>query len=817
MYSPLPALFLALLHLSVLIKSAAAQQSTYWLANKPHVGKVTFQDPNYPVFRNVKDYGAVGDGLHDDTDAINRAIAAPGTRCGGGNATYGSFCQSSTVTPGLVYFPPGIYNVSKPLIMYYFTQMVGDAVNPPTIRVSSNFTNIVGLAVFDADIYIPSGSGAEWYANQNNFYRQIRNFIIDMTSAPLKTAGIHWQVAQATSMQNIVINMVSKDVVNNQQQGIYMENGSGGFFSDMVITGGAIGAYLGNQQFTTRKIQFDGCSTAIKMNFDWVWLFTQITITNSDVGIDMTSGGFSNLAVGSLVLLDSTISATQGILTPYAPGFSSPQAAGTLVIERVDFTGSGVAISAAGGTQARTILAGQQFVELWAQGNAWTTAGRALNGQYFNGTTCSYQNASQTAYTAQETTIQRALAPIPRPSSLVDSNGQYVYRVKPQYENLQWDTGFLSAKANGLVGDGSTDDTVAMQALFNLAHITGKIVYFDRGAYIVTSTVNVPADVKITGELLSIVMATGPLFGDEFNPKPMWKIGNPGEVGTVEISDLMFEVKGPCPGAIIIEWNIKAAGPALAGMWDAHWRIGGSAGTDLQQDICLKTPATPIAGTNPVLTKCIGAFLLLHVTSQADGYFENTWGWVADHELDMADRQQIYIFNKGGFLIESQGPVWLYGTAAEHSVMYDYQFVNAKDVFMGHIQHETAYFQGNPNALVPFTPQPSWHDPDFSDCVQANCARTWAVRFVNSSSIFMYGGGLYNFFENWNTQACLGTESCQERMVDFRNSTDIYLWALSTKGSQFMISYEGSDLVPYSVNKANFCETIALFELASEQ
>ena len=169
-------------------------------------------------------------------------------------------------------------------------------------------------------------------------------------------------------------------------------------------------------------------------------------------------------------------------------------------------------------------------------------------------------------------------------------------------------------------------------------------------------------------------------------------------------------------------------------------------------------------------------------------------------------------------MIESNnGPVWLYGTAAEHSAMYNYQFVNATNVFMGHIQQETAYYQGNPNALVPFNPNATWNDPTYDDCVAANCARTWGLRIVNSSSIFMYGGGLYNFFENWNTQACLGTESCQERMVDFRNSTDVYLWGLSTKGGQYMISYEGTDLVPYSVNKANFCECIALFELASEQ
>ena len=186
-----------------------------------------------------------------------------------------------------------------------------------------------------------------------------------------------------------------------------------------------------------------------------------------------------------------------------------------------------------------------------------------------------------------------------------------------------------------------------MQALFNAAAAAGKVVYFDKGAYIVTSTINVPPNLKITGELLSIIMAKGSFFGDQFDPQPMWKIGNPGDVGTVEISDLVFETQGPCPGAIIIEWNIQAAGPALAGMWDAHWRIGGSAGTQLQQDTCIKTPATPIASGNPVLTSCIGAYLLLHVTPQADGYFENTWGWVADHELDMGTRDQIYIFNKG--------------------------------------------------------------------------------------------------------------------------------------------------------------------------
>lgn len=339
--------------------------------------------------------------------------------------------------------------------MWYGTQIVGDAVSPPTIKVSADYKNDIGLAVFDADIYIPAGSGAEWYANQNNFFRQLRNVIIDMTEAPSFATGIHWQVAQATSLQNIRIKMRPKDEDKNAQQGIFAENGSGGFFSDIFIEGGKIGATLGSQQFTSRNMQISNSGTAIQMVFDWVWLFQDLQITGCDVGLDMSSGGFSNQAVGSVIIVDSIISATQGILTPYAPGYSSPQSGGSLMVENVDFTGSSQAIAAAGGTGARTILAGNQKISLFAQGNAWTTAAQSLNGQSFNGTTCSFGNDTSQRYTAQEVTIQRTLAPVERPAVLVDGNGRWFTRSKPQYEDADLSQ-ISSALAAGLKGDGQT-------------------------------------------------------------------------------------------------------------------------------------------------------------------------------------------------------------------------------------------------------------------------------------------------------------------------------------------------------------------------
>jgi glucan 1,3-beta-glucosidase len=123
-------------------------------------------------------------------------------------------------------------------------------------------------------------------------------------------------------------------------------------------------------------------------------------------------------------------------------------------------------------------------------------------------------------------------------------------------------------------------------------------------------------------------------------------------------------------------------------MWDVHWRIGGSAGTQLQGDACLKQPFVS-HGAN---STCFGAFLLLHITPTASVYMENNWGWVADHELDMNPYigQQIDIYNGRGVLIESTLGVWLVGTAFEHSQLYNYQISNAENVYMGAIQSETA-------------------------------------------------------------------------------------------------------------------------------
>lgn len=151
----------AALRLLLLVASAPAPAPAadataaggYWVGSIARQGTIAYGTAGYQVFRNVKDFGAKGDGATDDTVAINAAITA-GSRCGQG-------CDSTTVTPALVYFPAGTYMVSAPLIQYYYTQFVGDATSLPTLKATAGFQ---GMAVIDADPY--ADGGINWYTNQ---------------------------------------------------------------------------------------------------------------------------------------------------------------------------------------------------------------------------------------------------------------------------------------------------------------------------------------------------------------------------------------------------------------------------------------------------------------------------------------------------------------------------------------------------------------------------------------------------------------------------------------------------------------------------
>ncbi|KAF2429000.1 hypothetical protein EJ08DRAFT_662166 [Tothia fuscella] len=185
---------------------------------------------------------------------------------------------------------------------------------------------------------------------------------------------------------------------------------------------------------------------------------------------------------------------------------------------------------------------------------------------------------------------------------------------------------------SGAKGDGVTDDTARFQSV--LDNNVGKIIFINAGSYKLTHTITVPPGSKIVGELWAQLVAEGNNFAVETNPRPLFRVGKPGDKGSGEIQDLLFTSKGATPGLISVQWNIEADKPGSAAMWDSHVRIGGATGSQLISKEC--PPLTSLGSG----TGCKGGFLMVHITKEASAYIENAWLWTADHGLILGDERE---------------------------------------------------------------------------------------------------------------------------------------------------------------------------------
>ncbi|KAN0101177.1 glycoside hydrolase family 55 protein [Tylopilus felleus] len=737
----------------------AAPTDPYWLETITHQGTSPF-NPNpssYQVFRNVKDFGAKGDGVTDDTAAINLAMSSGG-RCGGGS------CSESTLSPAIVYFPQGTYVVSSAINTYYYTQIIGDAKNPPTLLASSKFN---GFAVIDADPYIPDGWGAQWFTNQNNFFRSVRNLIIDLRQIPSgnNAVGLHWQVAQGTSLVNVVVEMSTASGTNHQ--GMFMENGSGGFMGDIIFNGGKIGIQVGNQQFTVRNLTVNNADVAVLGIWNWGFTFQGVTINNCQIGFDLTVGGptIATQEIGSEAIIDAVVTNTPVFVR------SSVASNGTLpyslVLNNIKLTNVPTAVGVANGA---TILAGgTTTIDTWAQGHV------------YSGTS------------GQKTWAQGNIASINKPSVLLDSSGRIFGKPHPQYVNYATSQ-IVSVKSQGAKGDGKTDDTAAIQNVLN-KYARCKIIFFDAGVYYVTNTITIPAGTQIVGEAWPVILAGGSNFQSQTDPRVVIQAGAPGSQGLMEISDMVLSTAGPAPGAILLEWNVHdpSGQQGAAGLWDTHIRLGGAVGTNMQHANC------PSGSVDPA---CQAAFLAIHLTPGSSAYFEGTWVWTADHDLDTNGSQQISIFTGRGILSESAGPVWFIGTA-EHNVLYQYNLVNARNHYIGFAQTETPYYQPVPAAPTPFTSSSTYHDPPFS----GNINTAWGISIQSSSNIILYGAGLYSFYQNYQ-QTCLASNACQKHVFNIDSESSVSVYSLSTVGVAYQLSVGQNGVVPSSDNANGFQSTL---------
>lgn len=332
-----------------------------------------------------------------------------------------------------------------------------------------------------------------------------------------------------------------------------MDNGSALYLEDLIFNGGRIGFFSGNQQFTCRNLTFNNCDTAIYQNWNWLFVYKDVAINNARIGIDMTQGG-DVITTGSIVLQDAVLNNVEiGVLTTFSAN-STPTSAGSLVLDNVNFVNAPVAVQLS--PSNATILEGNQKVASWVQGRVYSAYESSYEGE--NNLTC-YGPA------ARYDRVQQTVDPAPKPASLLTADGRYFTRSRPQYEGVPVEK-FISIKTYGCAGDGVTDDTACVQSFLNSIQ-RDQIAYIDYGAYVIRDTIEFPIPIKVQGELWPYFMVDGtsPKFSDKNNPQVAFRVGYPGQVGEIELVELMFQTLGAAPGAILMEWNLAQSSQGAAG------------------------------------------------------------------------------------------------------------------------------------------------------------------------------------------------------------------------------------------------------------
>jgi glucan 1,3-beta-glucosidase len=355
--------------------------------------------------------------------------------------------------------------------------------------------------------------------------------------------------------------------------------------SDLTFYGGGTAAQFGNQQFTTRGLIFYNSIIAIDQLWDWGWTYKGVSFNDYGTGIRMNAGGSTAQTAGSVTLIDFTFTNVQvGMLTAYDTS-SLPTTVGGLILENVQPNNVSNAVQGPEGTA----LAGTSesiTIAAWGEGHEYTPNG--------------------------PNQLQGSITPFPRPAALLNGSSYYG-KSKPQYRRIPVSQ-FVSLRSSGAKGDEIIDETAVINLVLSSAAAAGQVVFFDAGIYKVSSTV-----LKIVGETYPLIMGSGSYFSNMNNPQAVVRVGNSGDSGSIEWSDMIVSTQGATAGAILIEWNLASPSSAPSGMWDVHTRVGGFMETIYN----MLNVQRNVLGT-PVNANCIAASMSMHVNSSATGlYMEN--------------------------------------------------------------------------------------------------------------------------------------------------------------------------------------------------
>ncbi|KAH6848217.1 glycoside hydrolase family 55 protein [Chaetomium sp. MPI-CAGE-AT-0009] len=742
-------LLLPLLTLATALVSAVEPQrqqnaTGYWYENIQHNGisPTIPNGANWTVFRNVKNYGAKGDGTTDDTAAIQRAI-----NTGDSTGTRDSGRFGSTGQPAVVYFPEGTYLVKESIKSAVGTVIMGDPTNLPTIKAAANFTGTYLLIGRD-----------ERLSGLIGFFHGVKNLVLDSTSVPpTKTISLlEWSVSQNNLLSNVVFNM---PVGATSHTGVATQGMcSALIMNDLQFNGGGVGIQLSATQYHLKSLHFKDVKTGIRLVNVLQATAQGLRFEGCSVGIDASTGN-----TGMLNLIDSNATNTSVVVHAAA----SSGVPGSLVLENVIVDDS---VAATIQTNTTPTLTGSVPPNTaWIRGNT-------------------YHPNSTTPLPSPGRLIR-----VTRPHALINTTTSSYHTLPPPTYATYPLTSVINVKTHPThpaAGDGARDDTASLQAILDSAAAAGHVVFFPHGIYLLSDTLVVPPGSRLVGEAWTQLSATGKRFADAANPRPMVRVGGAGDkglgraVGVAQMSDFVLTVAEVLPGAVLMEVDMVGREAGDVGFWNCHFRVGGARGSVVRGPECERPEG------------CLAARLALHLREGSGSYWENVWGWTADHDLDGAEGN-VYPAAAGGLLVEATRGTWMLGMGfdPEHNVLYQVNINKAENVFIGLQQGESAYWQGKGNTLLapaPWAESLLESDPDFAWCgaSDAECRMGVYQRISRSKNINIYSSGFWNFVAGPQRAMC--ADDCQANAALYESNEKLYVYGFSTINNRNLVLESGS-------------------------
>ena len=532
--------------------------STPVLAETRSMLTVTPDDPRAVVVK------AVGDGRADDTDAVQKAIDAARDKTG----------------HGLVFLPSGRYRLSRSILVPPGVRIFGVGPTRPVFVLGANtpgfqegvgtmivFTGGDQYQVGDIPVPVPTVRPATAKvrdANSGTFYSSMSNIDVEIGEGNPAAAAVRFRMAQHAFLRHMDFRLGSAFA------GVYQ---AGNIMEDVHFHGGRYGIVTEKTspawQFTLVDSTFDGQRDAAIREHEVDLTLVNVAIKNTPVGIEIDRG-YSDSLWGKNVRFENVskagvvISAEENVFTQV--GFDNATATNTPVFAR--FRDSGKTVTGKG--RAYRVASFSYGLTLPALGK-----------------TGEYKTLSD-------------ITPLPATPKAAT----------PALRSLPPMAEWTNVKTLGVKGDGTTDDTAALQKAID----THKVLYLPTGFYMVTDTLKLRPDTVLIGLHPAITQLVIPdnnprhagvgvvtpiletprggdniisgvgLFTGRINPRASALLWRSGEKSLV--TDVKIMGGGGTPtadGKPLWAAQARSGDPVADGRWDAQypsiWVTDGGGGT----------------------------------------------------------------------------------------------------------------------------------------------------------------------------------------------------------------------------------------------